>query len=78
MDKERARVEEREAEARELAEARRTYLVRHQAGPAPSRYQKIYDLADQGLNREQIAKQADLLPGEVDLILNLRRKGPAS
>ena len=64
--------EEAEArEDREAADARRSYLVRPPA--APPRYQKIYDLADQGLSREQIARQAGLLPGEVDLILNLRR-----
>jgi hypothetical protein len=62
-----------EALAASDAAARRSYLVRPPTG-APARYQKIYDLADQGLNREQIAKDAGILPGEVDLILNLRRK----
>ena len=66
------RAAEEAREAREAA-ARRSYLVRPASG-APARYQKIYDLADQGLNREQIAKNAGILPGEVDLILNLRRK----
>jgi hypothetical protein len=42
---------------------------------AASRYQAIYDLADEGLNHEQIAKRAGILPGEVNLILNLRKKG---
>jgi hypothetical protein len=45
------------------------------ASPSPtgsSRHQRIYDLADRGLNREQIAKETGLLPGEVELILNLR------
>lgn len=42
----------------------------------PTRNQRVYDLADQGLNREQIAKSAGLLPGEVELILNLRRQKP--
>ncbi|HTA16809.1 MAG TPA: hypothetical protein VK786_03600 [bacterium] len=56
--------------------ARRSYLVRPQAPEA--RYQKIYDLADQGLSLEQIAKHSGLLSGEVDLILNLRREGPPS
>jgi hypothetical protein len=54
---------------------RRTYLVRPQA-PMEARYQKIYDLADQGLSLEQIARRSGLLAGEVDLILNLRREGP--
>ena len=56
--------------------ARRSYLVRPQA--PESRYQKIYDLADQGLSLEQIAKHSGILSGEVDLILNLRREGPPS
>lgn len=56
--------------------ARRSYLVRPLAPEA--RYQKIYDLADQGLSLEQIAKHSGLLSGEVDLILNLRREGPPS
>jgi|GEM_PF-2291871 hypothetical protein len=69
------------AAERAAEEARRTYLVRSSApqggseGPAatgPSRHQKIYDLADQGLSREQIAREAGVLGGEVDLILNLR------
>lgn len=59
--------------AEEQAERNRTYLVRS-ATPAPSRHQKIYDLSDQGLSREQIARETDTLPGEVDLILNLRPK----
>lgn len=46
------------------------------ATPAPkARHQKVYDLADQGLDRDQIAKASGLLPGEVELILNLRPKG---
>jgi hypothetical protein len=52
----------------------RSYLVRPEAPTA--RYQKIYELADQGLGLEQIAKQSGLLAGEVDLILNLRPKKP--
>ena len=31
-----------------------------------------WGLSDLGLNREQIAREASLLPGEVELILNLR------
>jgi hypothetical protein len=62
--------------ARRDDKARRSYLVRP---PAPEpRYQKIYDLADQGLSLEQIAKHSGLLSGEVDLILNLRHEGPPS
>lgn len=66
-------------------EQRRSYLSRP-AAPAPqpvaapqpvtaiSKHQRIYDLADQGLNRDQIAKESGVLPGEVELILNLRPK----
>ncbi|HTB22120.1 MAG TPA: hypothetical protein VK914_05400 [bacterium] len=56
-------------------EARRP-SVSKSALPTASRYQKIYDLADQGLNLEQISKESGVLAGEVDLILNLRRKEP--
>jgi hypothetical protein len=60
-------------------DARRSYVLRPALGPAvpaaaPSRHQKIYDLADQGLSGEQIAREAGVLAGEVDLILNLRRQ----
>lgn len=70
------------AEAQEAKD--RSYLVRPapvptavpaEAPPAPApvnRHQKVYDLADQGLNRDQIAKESGILPGEVELILNLR------
>lgn len=51
----------------------RSYLVRP---PAPSRNQRVYELADQGLDRDQIAKEAGILAGEVELILNLRPKKP--
>jgi hypothetical protein len=65
-----------EAQVREEAaeEARRSYLSRPTAPTVagPSRYQRVYELADQGLTREQIAREAGLLPGEVELILNLR------
>lgn len=51
----------------------RSYLVR----PAPpSRNQRVYELADKGLDRDQIAKEAGILAGEVELILNLRPKKP--
>jgi hypothetical protein len=57
-------------------EARRSYLSRPGTGSVASsgggRNQRVYELSDQGLNREQIAKEAGLLPGEVELILNLR------
>lgn len=59
-------------------EAARSYLVRppapeREAGPAASgRHQRIYELSDQGLSRDQIAKESGVLPGEVELILNLR------
>jgi hypothetical protein len=43
--------------------------------PAPaSKHQRVYELSDQGLNRDQIAKAAGILAGEVELILNLRPK----
>jgi hypothetical protein len=55
-------------------EARRNYLSRPGAptANAPSRHQRVYELSDQGLSREQIAREAGILPGEVELILNLR------
>jgi hypothetical protein len=73
------------AELADSEERNRSYLVRPAsanagaASPAPSRHQKIYDLSDQGLNRDQIAKEAGMLPGEIELILNLRprRRGGA-
>jgi len=71
-----ARGAELAREAEDEADARRSYLVRPPA--LPQRYQKIYDMADQGLNRAQIAKSAGMLPGEVDLILNLRRRSPGA
>jgi hypothetical protein len=56
----------------------RSYLLRPQAPiavPAPgSRNQKVYEAADRGLDREQIARETGMLPGEIDLILNLRPK----
>jgi hypothetical protein len=75
------------AEAPEAQEEKeRSYLVRPAPvtaptpapapSPAPSRHQKVYDLADQGLNRDQIAKESGILAGEVELILNLRPKRP--
>jgi hypothetical protein len=60
--------------AAEAAARGRSYLSRPAVQP---RHQRVYELADQGWSREQIAKEAGLLPGEVDLILNLRRQRPA-
>jgi hypothetical protein len=65
----------RESAAQE--EARRSYLSRAGATHAPngsgaSPRQRVYELADQGLDREQIAREAGILAGEVELILNLR------
>jgi hypothetical protein len=59
--------------APEVEEKDRSYLVRP---AAPSRNQRVYELADQGLDRDQIAKEAGMLAGEVELILNLRPKKP--
>ena len=42
------------------------------------RAQTVYDLAGQGLSTHQIARQAQLLPGEVELILSLRRSQPGA
>lgn len=59
----------------EPEEPNRSYLVRPQAAPtAPNRHQRVYDLADQGLSREAIARETRILPGEIDLILNLRQQ----
>jgi hypothetical protein len=53
--------------------ASRSYLSRPaSATAAPNRYQRVYELSDQGLTREQIAREAGLLPGEIELIINLR------
>lgn len=60
--------------AADAAARGRSYLSRPAVQP---RHQRVYELADQGWSREQIAKEAGLLPGEVDLILNLRRQRPA-
>ena len=38
----------------------------------PSRHQKLYDLADQGVSRDEICRTTGMLQGEVELILNLR------
>jgi hypothetical protein len=40
--------------------------------PAATRYLKVYQMADQGFHKEEIAKACGYLPGEVELILNLR------
>ena len=65
-------VEAPEAQNSAAEEARR-YTSRPAAANGPSnRYQRVYELSDQGLTREQIARESGILPGEVDLILNLR------
>jgi hypothetical protein len=38
------------------------------------RYEHVYSLADAGLDSDQIAAETGMLRGEVDLVLNLRRK----
>ncbi|MEO0588059.1 MAG: hypothetical protein AAF078_10510, partial [Planctomycetota bacterium] len=38
-----------------------------------SAHQSIYDLADAGLTPDQIAHELNQLPGQVELILNLRQ-----
>lgn len=72
-----APIAEDDAEEAARVERSRSYLVRPSAaaGPAPvagGRHQKVYELSDQGLSRDQIAKESGILPGEVELILNLR------
>jgi hypothetical protein len=42
------------------------------SSPTASRYLKVYAFADEGKSREEIAKLCGYLPGEIDLILNLR------
>jgi hypothetical protein len=37
------------------------------------RHQRVYELADRGLNAVQIAQELQTQPGEIELILNLRR-----
>lgn len=41
-------------------------------GPTATRYLKVYEMADQGASRDEIAKACGYLAGEVELILNLR------
>jgi hypothetical protein len=60
----------------EADERTRVSSLRGEKGSQTTLKQRVYELADQGLAREQIAKQSGLLIGEVDLILNLRAKGP--
>jgi hypothetical protein len=43
-----------------------------QAGPSPA-HRLVYDLADQGLDKVEIARRAEMTPGEVELVLGLRR-----
>ncbi|MGH7441578.1 MAG: hypothetical protein ACREKE_02770, partial [bacterium] len=52
---------------------RRSYLVRPRE-TSVSRNQAVYDLADQGLDIDAIARRSGLLAGEVDLILSLRQR----
>jgi hypothetical protein len=40
--------------------------------PRATRYLKVYEMADAGKSREEISKACGYLPGEVELILNLR------
>lgn len=40
--------------------------------PVSTRYQKVYEMADQGYSRQEISKACGYLSGEVELILNLR------
>jgi len=40
------------------------------------RYAKVYHLAERGLSVVEIARELDMLTGEVELILALRRTGP--
>lgn len=57
-----------------------TYLKRDFKAPEPlapvaptaTRYLKVYEMADGGSSREEIAKACGYLAGEVELILNLR------
>ncbi len=41
---------------------------------APDLHREIYRLADEGLDKVEIAKRTSVTPGEVELILGLRRK----
>jgi hypothetical protein len=62
-----------------------TYLKRDFRPPEPSapvvpsatRYMKVYEMADAGSSREEIAKVCGYLPGEIELILNLRPRPKA-
>ena len=42
------------------------------------RYAKVYSLAEKGLSVVEIAHELDMLTGEVELILALRRTGPSA
>ncbi len=42
------------------------------------RYAKVYSLAEKGLSVVEIARELDMLTGEVELILALRRTGPSA
>ncbi len=71
-----------QAELPEISAFRAGYRIREFRAPEPqapvsptaSRYLKVYELADKGLSREAIARASGYLPGEVELILNLRPK----
>ena len=54
-----------------LAEAERP---NGQSGANAARYDDIYRMADQGMTATEIARAKGLQPGEIELILNLRRK----
>lgn len=43
-----------------------------------NRHQVVYELADAGFSAVEIARDLGKTPGEVELILNLRRKGEAA
>jgi TolA-binding protein len=72
-------------EAPEAPAAKLSYLKREfrppepqaPASPTAARYLKVYELSDQGLSREAIAKACGYLPGEIELILNLRPRPKA-
>lgn len=39
----------------------------------PHEHREVYDMADQGLDKVEIARRTSMTPGEVELILSLRR-----
>jgi len=55
-------------------------IVPSDADAVPSssnRYQQIYDMADEGLPIDDIARSMEMGKGEIQLILSLRGKGPS-